>query len=255
MVVHRRDGRSTRRCSTSGSPKLRERGRRRARDQLGRTGDRDAVLHGAGAGARRGSRRARRHLQPGRDAVPRAHRRAAVRRAVADERAVEAPHRRRRAAARPRARAVRCRPTRIASCCARWRRPSRIATRRPRRCSRISSARSRRPGAEPTSVATVALRAARRRRRAPRARRPRCRSALRPRAQRAWRHAPHAAAAATRRGRRRRGARHLRGALGLGRASISAEDGEYGSACVAPTSTTTNGRCAASDWCDGWCCR
>ena len=49
---------------------------------------------------------ARRRLQPGRDAVSRAHGRAAVQRAVAHGRAVEAHHRSRRAAARARARAA-----------------------------------------------------------------------------------------------------------------------------------------------------
>ena len=104
------DGRSPpRRRRAREGARLRPREAARARraeraHQLGRAGDRHAVLHGARAGARRGSRRARRYLQPGRDAVPRADRRAAVRRAVADERALEAPHRRRRAAAQPRAR-------------------------------------------------------------------------------------------------------------------------------------------------------
>ena len=72
MVVHRREGVGARR-----SPRLRpgeaaRARRRRARDQRGRAGDRDALLHGAGAGARRGSRRARRSLQPRRHALSRA---------------------------------------------------------------------------------------------------------------------------------------------------------------------------------------
>ncbi len=105
MVVHRRDvgAREDPRLRSGEAARARPRS---ARHQLGRAGDRDAVLHGARTGARRGSRRARRHLQPGRDAVPRVDGRAAVRRAVADERALEAPHRRRRAAAQPRARPI-----------------------------------------------------------------------------------------------------------------------------------------------------
>ena len=93
-------------------------------DQHGRAGDRHALLHGARAGARRAARRARGHLQPRRDAVPRADGRAAVRRAVAHAACCRSTDRSRRAAAQPRARAARCRSRPTASCCARWRRPS-----------------------------------------------------------------------------------------------------------------------------------
>ena len=107
MVVRRRDGAEHVKVLDFGLAKLRE----RATDpvapsrQLRRPGDRDAVLHGARAGARRAARRARRSLQRRRDALPRADRRAAVRRAFADERARQAPHRRGRPPVRPRARA------------------------------------------------------------------------------------------------------------------------------------------------------
>ena len=238
MVVTRRDGAEHAKVLDFGLAKLRERGADRARDQLGRAGDRDALLHGARAGARRATRRARRHLQPGRDALPRADRRAAVRRAVADERAVEAPHRRRRAAAQ-RAPERRCRPRPIASCCARW--PSRraIATRRPRRCSRISSARSRRRAARRRRSRPWRC-GVRRRRRAP-ARRRRC---ARPRGRARRRPSRDASAAAD-------GARPPC-ARSIGRRRRR-DDGER--LAAARTSTTTSGRCAGSGCCGGWLSR
>ena len=103
MVVHRREGVEHAKVLDFGLAKLRERGD--AERAISSGGQVIGTPYYMAPEQVRGedARRARRHLQPGRDAVPRADGRAAVRRAVADERAVEAPHRRRRAAAQPRA--------------------------------------------------------------------------------------------------------------------------------------------------------
>ncbi len=103
MVVHRREGVEHAKVLDFGLAKLRERAEARAISTGGQVIGTPYYMAPEQVRGER-ARRARGHLQPGRDAVSRAHRRAAVRRAVADERAVEAPHRRRRPAAQPRAR-------------------------------------------------------------------------------------------------------------------------------------------------------
>ena len=249
MVVHRRDvgAREDSRLRSREAARARPRS---ARHQLGRAGDRDAVLHGARTGARRGSRRARRHLQPGRDAVPRVDGRAAVRRAVADERALEAPHRRRRAAAQPRARPV-----------AAARRGSHRAARDGEvrrgslRVGRGGAARSR-------ARARVAGRGA--------AIGGDGRAAPARRAGDGARHGRGAHVAARRCGRRaraspprsRRRRRRWRSRIPPSHPSVRSPRWPRPPrrtatwiACVAPTSTTTNGRCAGNGWCAGWCFR
>ena len=238
MVVQRRDGVEHAKVLDFGLAKLRERGADRARDQLRRAGDRDALLHGARAGARRGARRARRHLQPGRDAVPRADRRAAVRRAVADERAVEAPHRRRRAAAHARAgaRAAAGRRSHRAARDGEVRRGSLRLGRGGAAGSRARAGSG--AGRRATSVATVALR--------------------RPQAvARATGEAPTLALGTARRARSANAAAATVAAAPSAAAPMRARtriptprrrrsDEASWTGCGVPTSTTTNGRCAGS---------